>query len=213
MSIPTMRTPRSPFVRSARSSAAVPGAPEAVTRTVMSRISRAMLLGAWDDAGVDQLEERLDVELQAERRPERHPVRDDVHEVDDRLERHVVAHVAVALPRLEQGERALGFLGRGVLQLLHQLGIRPDAVRELEVDAEPFRALLRQETQQAVEALVLEHVVEAVAVAPDEGEKERPLVGEVVEDRAAGEADLLLELRDRRTLVAVPGERPTGAVE
>src|SRR5204863_3912693 len=56
MSVPTMRTPRSPFVRSARSSAAVPGAPDAVTRTVMSRISRAMLLGRRVDARVDQLE-------------------------------------------------------------------------------------------------------------------------------------------------------------
>src|SRR6184192_2429971 len=38
MSVPTMRTPRSPFMRSARSRAAVPGAPAAVIRTVMSRI-------------------------------------------------------------------------------------------------------------------------------------------------------------------------------
>jgi len=45
MSVPTMRTPRSPFMRSARRSAAVPGAPDAVTRTVMSRIEAAMLLG------------------------------------------------------------------------------------------------------------------------------------------------------------------------
>src|SRR5437762_2719707 len=46
MSVPTIRTPRSPFNRSARRSAAVPGAPEAVTRTVMSRIDAAMLLKA-----------------------------------------------------------------------------------------------------------------------------------------------------------------------
>src|SRR4051812_33192140 len=73
MSTPTMRTPRSPLVRSARRSAAVPGAPEAVSRTVMSRISRAMLL-AWlcrgeeegdavpagDLATVPPAEERLD---------------------------------------------------------------------------------------------------------------------------------------------------------
>src|SRR6266571_6001775 len=44
MSVPTTRTPRSPFIRSARRSAAVPGAPEAVTRTVMSRIAAAMLV-------------------------------------------------------------------------------------------------------------------------------------------------------------------------
>src|SRR5438270_2458485 len=34
MSVPTSRTGRSPFMRSARKSAAVPGAPEAVTNTV-----------------------------------------------------------------------------------------------------------------------------------------------------------------------------------
>src|SRR5262249_53198492 len=36
MSVPTKRTRRSPFIRSARSSAAVPGAPDAVTTTVRS---------------------------------------------------------------------------------------------------------------------------------------------------------------------------------
>ena len=36
MSVPTSRTSRSPFSRRARSSAAVPGAPEAVTTTVVS---------------------------------------------------------------------------------------------------------------------------------------------------------------------------------
>src|SRR5689334_15736082 len=98
MSVPTMRTPRSPFVRRARTSAAVPGAPDAVTRTVMSRISRAMLLGSRVDARVDQLEERLDVEPQTERGAHRHAVRDHVHEVDDRLERDVAADFAVSLP-------------------------------------------------------------------------------------------------------------------
>ena len=37
MSVPTSRTSRSPFSRSARSSAAVPGAPEAETSTVTGR--------------------------------------------------------------------------------------------------------------------------------------------------------------------------------
>src|ERR1700704_6132600 len=41
-----MRTPRSPFARSARKSAAVPGAPEAVTRTVRSRIAARCYSGA-----------------------------------------------------------------------------------------------------------------------------------------------------------------------
>src|SRR5690348_10287719 len=123
MSVPTMRTPRSPFMRSARSSAAVPGAPDAVTRTVMSRISRAMLLGRVD-ARVDQLEEGLDVEFETERRPERHAVRDHVHEMDDRLERDVDADVALPLPRLEERQRLLRLLGCRVLEVVHQLGIR-----------------------------------------------------------------------------------------
>src|SRR5438105_11826582 len=54
MSVPTTRTPRSPFMRSARSSAAVPGAPEAVTRTVMSRIAAAMLVRRGDRAGEEE---------------------------------------------------------------------------------------------------------------------------------------------------------------
>src|SRR5919202_402139 len=123
MSVPTMRTPRSPFVRSARRSAAVPGAPDAVTRTVMSRISRAMLLARRVDPCVDQLEERLDLELQPERRSERQAVRDDVHEVDDRLERDVSANLALLLPRLEERERSLRFVGCRLLQVLHQLWV------------------------------------------------------------------------------------------
>src|SRR5262245_4725571 len=213
MSVPTMRTPRSPFVRRARRSAAVPGAPEAVTRTVMSRISRAMLLGLRVDPGVDQLQERLDVEAEAERRSERDPVCDDVHEVDDRLERDVAADLAVALPRLEEGQGSLTLLGGGVLQIVHQLRIRPEAVRELEVDAEPFRALLRQQTEEPVQPFVLESVVEAVPVALDEREEERPLVGVVVEDRAAREADLLLEPGHGGAVVAVAGECASGAVQ
>src|SRR5207244_9849847 len=78
MSVPTMRTPRSPFSRSARRSAAVPGAPAAVTRTVMSRIDAAMLLkaAACDadrvDAVVNQLEDCVGIELEPERGGECH---------------------------------------------------------------------------------------------------------------------------------------------
>src|SRR5438132_9418526 len=54
MSVPTIRTPRSPFSRSARRSAAVPGAPEAVTRTVMSRIAAAMLVRRDGRAGEEE---------------------------------------------------------------------------------------------------------------------------------------------------------------
>ena len=50
-------------------------------------------------------------------------------------------------------------------------------------------------------------------VADGKLEEERPLVGEVVEDRATGEADLLLEPRNRGALVAVAGEGPAGALQ
>src|SRR5206468_12503107 len=99
MSIPTIRTPRSPFVRSARSSAAVPGAPEAVTRTVMSRISRAMLLTV--EAAVDQLQEGVDIERQPKRRREGHAVGHDVDELDHGLERHIGPDLAFLLPGSE----------------------------------------------------------------------------------------------------------------
>src|SRR5262252_7210543 len=142
MSTPTMRTPRSPFVRSARRSAAVPGAPDAVTRTVMSRISRAMLLGTWVDACVHQLEELVDVERVAERHRQRDAVRDDVHEVDGRLERDVAADLAVALPGFEQRQRLLGHFRRGVLEVVHELRPGAEEVGELEVDGEPLGVLL-----------------------------------------------------------------------
>src|SRR5512132_153345 len=101
MSVPTMRTPRSPFVRSARSSAAVPGAPEAVTRTVMSRISRAMLLAQRVDAAVHQLEQRLRVDRKVERARECDTVRDDVDEEHDVLEPNVVAEGPLGREPLE----------------------------------------------------------------------------------------------------------------
>ena len=50
-------------------------------------------------------------------------------------------------------------------------------------------------------------------VSRGELEEERPLVRVVIEDRAAGEADLLLEQRDCRAFVAMPGERPTRALQ
>src|SRR5512133_3345357 len=98
MSVPTMRTPRSPFVRSARSRAAVPGAPDAVTRTVMSRISRAMLLAPRVDAAVEQPHHRVCVDLQVQRAGQGDAVGDDVHEQLDVPERHVVPEGALLQP-------------------------------------------------------------------------------------------------------------------
>src|SRR4029453_16968277 len=93
MSVPTMRTPRSPFMRSARTSAAVPGAPDAVTRAVMSRISRAMLLVDRVDAAVDQHEQCVGVDRQVQRACERHAVRHDVDETPDYLARALLSGV------------------------------------------------------------------------------------------------------------------------
>src|SRR5262245_30133822 len=54
MSVPTRRTSRSPLRRRARSSAAVPGAPEADTSTVMGRRVRAPRLHATYDMRLPQ---------------------------------------------------------------------------------------------------------------------------------------------------------------
>src|SRR5437879_161975 len=99
MSMPTMRTPRSPFRRSALRSAAVPGAPEAVTRTVMSRIEAAMLLGVY--AVVNQFEHGVGIELEPQGGRERHAVGDNVDERDDVLEGDVRAKGAAGVQALQ----------------------------------------------------------------------------------------------------------------
>src|SRR3954449_12207041 len=125
MSVPTTRPPRAPLVRNARRSAAVPGAPEAVTRTVMSRISRAMLLTV--DTGVNQLQERIDLEGQSERGRQRHPVGDDVDELDHRLERDIGPDLAVLLPGGEERFGLPRLIRRRIREVSHQLRIRAQA--------------------------------------------------------------------------------------
>src|SRR5436189_2679150 len=66
---------------------------------------------------------------------------------------------------------------------------------------------------RGVEPLLDQQGHELVLVLRRELEEERPLVGEVVEDRAPREADLLLEPGHRCALVAVAGERPAGALQ
>src|SRR5262249_54002998 len=91
------------------------------------------------------------------------------------------------------------------------VGAEPAPV--LEVDAEPVRVLLRDLAERGLEALLHPRLQDARLVLGREGDEELELVGVVVEDRAAREADLVLEPADGRALVAVPGERPPGARE
>src|SRR5512133_3992349 len=214
MSVPTMRTPRSPLVRSARRSAAVPGAPEAVTRTVMSRISGAMLLGSRVDAPVHQLEQRVGVDRQVERPCQRNAVRHDVHEEHDVLEPDVVAERPFRHEPLQpRVDLLLSSRAAALLELLQELRVAAKAPQNLEVDRHPVGALLREVPDRRVEALLHEQRRQLVLVARRELEEEGPLVGEVVEDRASGEADLLLQESDGGALVAVLGEGPARAFE
>src|SRR5919198_6616780 len=136
MSVPTRRTGRSPFMRSARRSAAVPGAPDAVTSTVIefTRRSRCAMLLRVDPA-VDELHDRVHVDLEPERHAERETVRHDVDERDQRLEVNVAPKLALALQLPHQLVSPPRALRIAVLQLLHQLRIRPQPAPELEVDA------------------------------------------------------------------------------
>src|SRR4029453_13982111 len=112
-------TPRSPFMRSARTSAAVPGAPDAVTRTVMSRISRAMLLVDRVDAAAAQHEQCVGGDRQVQRACERHAVRHDVDEQHDVLELDVLAEDAVCDQALQPGvDLLLTTLAPAALELL-----------------------------------------------------------------------------------------------
>src|SRR5512133_246117 len=214
MSVPTMRTPRSPFARSARSRAAVPGAPEAVTRTVMSRIGRAMLLTRRVDAAPDQLDQALGVDRKIERTRQRNAVRHDVDEQHDVLALHVVPERPVLDVAREPGfELGFAFLAPALLELLHQLGIAAQKTEHLEVDRHPVRALLREVPDGGLEAVLHQEGGQLVLVARREFEEQRPLVREVVEDRAAREPDLLLQASDRGAVVAVAGERAARPVQ
>ena len=82
---------------------------------------------------------------------------------------------------------------------------------ELEVDAEPLGVELDDLAHDRLEALVHPHERQAGAVLDGELDEEVLLRAEVVEDRATGEADLLLEACDGRALVAVLGEAAASA--
>src|SRR6266550_3966126 len=169
MSVPTTRTPRSPLVRSARRRAAVPGAPEAVTRTVMSRISRAMLLARRADAAADQFDQALGVNRKIERASERDAVRHHVDEQHDVVACHVAPECAagdlLSEPRFDLRFAALA---PALLKLLHQLGIAAQEAEDLEVDRHPVRALLREMTDGGVETLLHQERRQAVLILPGE---------------------------------------------
>jgi hypothetical protein len=66
---------------------------------------------------------------------------------------------------------------------------------------------------RGLEAVLDPDAADAIVVTRCQLEEEVRLGGEPVEDRAAREADLLLQARNRRALVAVPGEAPSRARE
>ena len=97
------------------------------------------------------------------------------------------------------------------LALELRVGARPPD--ELEVDAEPGRIELEHLAHDGLQAFVDPDVGHPRAVPHRQLGEEILLGGEVVEDRAAREADRLLQPRDRRALVAVLRERTAGAGE
>src|SRR6266508_3465278 len=233
MSVPTTRMPRSPFRRRARRSAAVPGAPEAVTRTVISRIAARCYLRrslatptmrgragfasaakafACDadherlcwlrqrgrlgiDTRVDQLHEGVRIELEPERGRKCRAVGHHVDEGHQIVQRDVGAEEA-----------------RG-MEALEPLLDPPQPPRDLHVDGEPVRAFRREMADGRVESLLDHHREELMLVAGGELEEDRPLVREVVEDCAPGQADLVFQPGYGRALVAVAGKRPPGALQ
>src|SRR4029079_11579132 len=78
---------------------------------------------------------------------------------------------------------------------------------------EPRRLLRRDVAQRRRVALLRPDPAEPLLVALHERDEDLLLAGEVVEDRAAREAALLLEPSDRRALVAVARETAPRGLE
>ena len=126
----------------------------------------------------------------------------------------VVAHDARVALALEPG-------GRGAGDRLLALGPAtrrtPGSVRSRRrtsscTPSQPA-SLSRRSRMTCTRPALLDDLGGAGGVLLGEREEQRLLVAEVVEDRAARQAGLGLEHLDGRALVAVPGERPPGAVE
>src|SRR3954470_24997921 len=161
------------------------------------------------DPSVDQLQQRVGIELEAEGRGKGYAVGHDVDESCDVLEADVAAKPAARVQLFEPGfHLSVASFTAARLPLLHQLRPAPQPPEHLEVDGHPVRALGRQAPEGRVQPLLHQERRQLVLVTRGELEEERPLIREVVEDRAAREADLLLQPRNRRSLVAVARKRP-----
>ena len=94
-----------------------------------------------------------------------------------------------------------------------ELRVGAHAARGLELDGEPVGVRFDDRTEHRAEALVEPDVRVAARHLDRQLDEEGVLAREVVEDRAAREADLLLQPRDGRALVAVLREAAAGAIE
>src|SRR5215218_9726757 len=157
-----------------------------------------MLLGGFRGQCVaNELNRPLDVDGEAGADVNRQPVEDDPEELRDRVELEIGPVDALAL--------ALGeMLGDLHVQLrvplrpaLAESRVRAEHAHDLEVHAYPLRALLARRADDALEAFLEPEPADALLVGARERVEELPLVREVAEDRAAREADRLLELGDR----------------
>src|SRR3954468_14285702 len=114
------------------------------------------------------------------------------------------------------GEPGLGGAGDAAQVLLPQRGelrVGAHPAGHFELHAEPAGVLAAQPAHGLDQAVVVDQGGDLVGVLLGQGEEERFLVGEVVEDRSARQAGLLLEELHGRTLVAVGGEGPSRPVE
>src|SRR6187551_1185891 len=125
-------------------------------------------------------------------------VQDEVHERAELLGLDVVAELALALGILDalavrRSDRLLPLLDPPT-----ELRVGAGAAKQLEVDREPGRVELDDFAHDGFEAFVDPDLRHPPRVADSELDEEVLLGGEVIEDRAAREADGLLELDDGR---------------
>src|SRR6266545_4192104 len=172
-----------------------------------------MLLARRSDGRAQKPRESVRVDVEAEHPPDHDPVSDQPEEAHDLVDRHVAPQLAAGLQLLEPFPRALLRLWISRLPLRERVLVAPQDADRLRVDAEPRRVGIEEDAHHLVDPAFVERVERARLVELGERPEELPLRREVVEDRAPREADLLLEPRDGRALVAPAGEAAAGAVE
>ena len=140
-------------------------------------------------------------------------VEDQAQEVGEQRDGDVVAHDAGGALALEPlgGGLADGLLALGPAGGEGGVGAQPAA--HLELHAEPAGVLVAQVAHDLHQAGLGDDLGGAGGVVLGEGEEQRLLVAEVVEDRAPRQPGLGLEHPDGGALVAVPGEGPPGRGE